>query len=229
MFKFFRKIDIMSSIAQLLVVVLLLPFIAILIRLIMPDTIGNFITGILGEIPVISVGSDLFENFSNSQSINVFDYFNTIIDVAGKNMIEMTIIGLCVYDSRRLFSLIGIKGLPIISTVVGVFVGCFCLRWINSEEMYMYMLAVLLIITAGVVIFVVKGHFFKWFWDFGLGTGMAVITATATSGFLSVLSLMIKGGFDTFWVGFEAMLLTLFPMVLCLVVDLIFFGSTKTD
>lgn len=229
MFRTLRKIGIMKSIAQVLVVVILMPFIAVLIRLIMPDQIGDFITGILGEIPLIQYGADLFENYQYSQSIDVLDYFNSIIAIASDTMVEMTIIGLCVYNSRRLFSLLGVKGIPAIQTVVGVFVGCFCLRWINSEEMYFYMLGVLMLITVLVVIFVVRGAFFKWLWDFGLGVGMSVITAATTSSFLCVLTLIINGTFSSFMMGLEAFLLAVFPMLLCLVVDLIFFGNTKTD
>lgn len=229
MFSLLKRLDLKTFIPQIMLVWLLLPFVAVAIENFAPQTTGTFITSVLGEIKVIEHGADFFENYSNAKSINMLDYFSTLIDVASKNMMEMTLVGLCVYNSRRLFSLVGIKGISAVQTVIGVCVACLCLGSIKTESDYFYILGVLLVITALVVIFVVKGHFFKWLWDFSLGTGMAIITATFISGFLSVIMVIFRGGFPSLLDAISASLQTLFPVVLCLFIDIVFFGKVKTD
>lgn len=226
--KKFEKV--MASVAQVLIIVILLPFISVLIYLFMPEKIGSFILTVLDEIPIINVLSNYYTAFAGSESLSSFSLFEYIINAVNESIMSMYIVGLFVFIIRRVseFKIIGMKGIPVLQTVVGIFLSAICLKYIgNSVEANIICSIVLMIVAFVLSVIIQKVKIGKFLWDTGLGMGMATITSGTVSAYLTVLVLIIKGWFDSFLSAINVLIWSLIPALICLFVDYLLFGEKE--
>lgn len=217
--------SVIASIAQILLIVILLPFLAQIIKIVMPEKIVTFITSVLDEIPIISILSNYFMSFSTAEFLNSFSLFAYTIETITSSMLSMYIVGLFVYIFKKLGELIGIRGIPVLQTVVGIFLSCFCFEYIgDSLEKSIVFVVILMIISFVLAVIVQKGNVLKFFMDTGLGIGMATITAGTVCAYCTVLVLIIKGWFDSLLSAVNVLIWALIPALICLLIDYLLFG-----
>lgn len=216
----------MKAIAHILIVVLLLPFACILIKAIAADSIGSFISNTLDEIPVISVLVTYFKSIGSVENLNGMNLFEFTINTITESMFSMYAVGLCVFIFKRIGELIGIKGVPILQTVAGVFISSFILNWTGENEIETVIAdGVLLLIAFGLSFFVKGGLLRSFFWDACIGTGMATISAGTICAYCSVLILIMNGYFGSIGNSIAMAALSFIPACACLVIDYFMFSD----
>ncbi len=216
----------MANIAQLVIIVLLMPFAAIIIKAVAPDTAGTFITNILDEIPVLNVFTSYFSAFKWTESIQVFSLLEYIVEAVSSSVISMYIVGLFVHIAKTAGEIFGMRGIPAIQTVAGIFLSSFCLKYLGNDFEKSILCTFALIITAFVLSVLVKKNAVKsFFWDAGVGIAMATVTAGTTCAYCAVLVLIIKGYFDSLLYAINVLIWALVPALICLLIDYLLFGK----
>lgn len=216
---------IMTSLVQIILLVILLPFIAIVIRLIMPDQIGEILKNIFDEIPIVKVLSNYFLVLAQTKELNSFSLFEYTIETVSETILGTYIVGIWVYIFKHLGELIGLRGLPVLQTIIGILVSCFCLRFIGDDiRSNILCVLILAVIAFGIAIIVRKGNIGKFALDIGVGIGMATITSATVSAYCTVLVLIMRGMFGSLWEGIYIAFLALIPATICLLIDYLLFG-----
>lgn len=217
---------IMASIAQVLLVVLVLPFLAIIIKAVSPDSIGAFITNTLDEIPVIKIFLSYFTAFEATESIGGFVLFEFIINTIASSIMSMYIVGLFVYIFKVLGELIGMRGISAIQTVIGIFLSSFCLSYLKDDFEKSILCSLVLIVIAFVLsVLLNKSPVLSFFWNAGVGIAMATITAGTVCAYCTVLVLIIKGYFPSLLSAVNVLIWALIPALICLLVEYLLFGK----
>ncbi len=212
-----------KTIAQILIVVLLLPFACILIKAIAPESIGYFIMNTLDEIPVINVLVEYFKAIGSVENLNGMNLFEYTVNAISESIFSMYIVGLCVFIFKQL---IGRKGVEILPTVAGVFISSFILRWVGENNIDTLIASGILLVIAFIVTLIRKGGILRsFFWDACIGTGMSAITAGTVCAYCAVLVLIIKGYFGGFLPSVGMAALSLVPAVICLLIEYFMFGD----
>ncbi len=223
--KSFIKEKLFPSVAQIILLVILFPFIAIIIRVIMPEQAGEFIKNTLEEIPIVNILTDYYSAVSVAEDLKVFYLFEFIIEAIKTTILSTYIVGLCAYIFKDIGELIGIRGIAGIQAIAGILAGCFCLKFIGDGiEANIICTAILMIIAFVITLISRKGSVISYLFKTGIEIGMTVITSATVSAYCVSLALLMRGRFESIWEGICIVLLSLIPATICLLIDYLLFG-----
>ena len=147
--------DIISNVAQVILIVILLPFMAIICAAVMgnnaPSAFVDFLLALVGKIPVCDIWVDVLANISSGMTQS--NYIDLMGYVILKEGLEALLLGVCVHATNQFFSkILEQHGLPIFSTMLGVALSSVLLTFSGVFKNVLMELGVILIMAIGIII-----------------------------------------------------------------------------
>ena len=183
--------------AQIALAVILLPFVAILIHLILPDGMLTIVINSIQEIPVIgqmlSMLGTLEAELEGGALPSVSEYlYYTFVQVETA-VVESCVIGMCIYMCVQVGTLLFIRGVPILQTIIGVILGAITLEAMHGSMDYA-ILAMTFMMIANIVLtmFVAMGQIVKKILSVFLGIAMQSILAGFAAGYIALLTMFMQ-------------------------------------
>lgn len=183
--------------AQIALAVILLPFVAILIHLILPDGMLTIVINSIQEIPVIgqmlAMLSTLSAELEGGALPPVSEYlYYTFVQVETA-VVESCVIGMCIYMCVQVGTLLFIRGVPILQTIIGVILGAITLEAMHGSMDYA-ILAMTFMMIANIVLtmFVATGQIVKKILSVFLGIAMQSILAGFAAGYIALLTMFMQ-------------------------------------
>lgn len=183
--------------AQIALAVILLPFVAILIHLILPDGMLTIVINSIQEIPVIgqmlSMLGTLEAELEGGALPSVSEYLLYTVEQVEKASVETAVIGMCVYMCVQVGTLLFIRGVPILQTIIGVILGAITLEAMHGSMDYA-ILAMTFMMIANIVLtmFVAMGQIVKKILSVFLGIAMQSILAGFAAGYIALLTMFMQ-------------------------------------
>ena len=180
--------------AQIALAVILLPFVAILIHLILPDGMLTIVINSIQEIPVIgqmlSMLGTLEAELEGGALPSVSEYLLYTVEQVS---VETAVIGMCVYMCVQVGTLLFIRGVPILQTIIGVILGAITLQAMQGSTAYaLYAAAFMVIANIVLTIFVATGQVVKKILSVFLGLGLQCLLAGFAAGYVALLTMFLK-------------------------------------
>ena len=115
--------NIISNIAQIILIVILLPFLAIICSAVFgkdaPATFVDFLVSLIGQIPVCDIWVDIL--YQSSSGLTQSDFIEAIPIALLRSVPETLLLTVSVHASNQFFrSILKQRGLPIFSTMLGI-------------------------------------------------------------------------------------------------------------
>lgn len=183
--------------AQIALAVILLPFVAILIHLILPDGMLTIVINSIQEIPVIgqmlAMLGTLSAELEGGTLPPVSEYlYYTFVQVETA-VVESCVIGMCIYMCVQVGTLLFIRGVPILQTIIGVILGAITLEAMHGSMDYA-ILAMTFMMIANIVLtmFVATGQIVKKILSVFLGIAMQSILAGFAAGYIALLTMFMQ-------------------------------------
>ena len=183
--------------AQIALAVILLPFVAILIHLILPDGMLTIVINSIQEIPVIgqmlAMLGTLSAELEGGALPPVSEYlYYTFVQVETA-VVESCVIGMCIYMCVQVGTLLFIRGVPILQTIIGVILGAITLEAMHGSMDYA-ILAMTFMMIANIVLtmFVAMGQIVKKLLSVFLGIAMQSILAGFAAGYIALLTMFMQ-------------------------------------
>lgn len=183
--------------AQIALAVILLPFVAILIHLILPDGMLTIVINSIQEIPVIgqmlAMLGTLSAELEGGALPPVSEYlYYTFVQVETA-VVESCVIGMCIYMCVQVGTLLFIRGVPILQTIIGVILGAITLEAMHGSMDYA-ILAMTFMMLANIVLtmFVATGQIVKKILSVFLGIAMQSILAGFAAGYIALLTMFMQ-------------------------------------
>lgn len=183
--------------AQIALAVILLPFVAILIHLILPDGMLTIVINSIQEIPVIgqmlAMLGTLSAELEGGALPPVSEYlYYTFVQVETA-VVESCVIGMCIYMCVQVGTLLFIRGVPILQTIIGVILGAITLEAMHGSMDYA-ILAMTFMMIANIVLtmFVATGQIVKKILSVFLGIAMQSILAGFAAGYIALLTMFMQ-------------------------------------
>lgn len=183
--------------AQIALAVILLPFVAILIHLILPDGMLAIVINSIQEIPVIgqmlAMLGTLSAELEGGALPPVSEYlYYTFVQVETA-VVESCVIGMCIYMCVQVGTLLFIRGVPILQTIIGVILGAITLEAMHGSMDYA-ILAMTFMMIANIVLtmFVAMGQIVKKILSVFLGIAMQSILAGFAAGYIALLTMFMQ-------------------------------------
>lgn len=183
--------------AQIALAVILLPFVAILIHLILPDGMLTIVINSIQEIPVIgqmlAMLGTLSAELEGGALPPVSEYlYYTFVQVETA-VVESCVIGMCIYMCVQVGTLLFIRGVPILQTIIGVILGAITLEAMHGSMDYA-ILAMTFMMIANIVLtmFVSTGQIVKKILSVFLGIAMQSILAGFAAGYIALLTMFMQ-------------------------------------
>lgn len=183
--------------AQIALAVILLPFVAILIHLILPDGMLAIVINSIQEIPVIgqmlAMLGTLSAELEGGALPPVSEYlYYTFVQVETA-VVESCVIGMCIYMCVQVGTLLFIRGVPILQTIIGVILGAITLEAMHGSMDYA-ILAMTFMMIANIVLtmFVATGQIVKKILSVFLGIAMQSILAGFAAGYIALLTMFMQ-------------------------------------
>ena len=147
--------DIISNVAQVILIVILLPFMAIICAAVMgnnaPSAFVDFLLALVGKIPVCDIWVDVLANISSGMTQS--NYIDLMGYVILKEGLEALLLGVCVHATNQFFlKILEQNGLPIFSTMLGVVLSSVLLTFSGVFQNVLMELGVILIMAIGIII-----------------------------------------------------------------------------
>ena len=147
--------DIISNVAQIILIVILLPFIAIICAAVLgnnaPSAFVDFLLALVGKIPVCDIWVDVLANISSGMTQS--NYIDLMGYVILKEGLEALLLGVCVHATNQFFlKILEQNGLPIFSTMLGVVLSSVLLTFSGVFQNVLMELGVILIMAIGIII-----------------------------------------------------------------------------
>lgn len=183
--------------AQIALAVILLPFVAILIHLILPDGMLTIVINSIQEIPVIgqmlAMLGTLEAELEGGALPSVSEYLLYTVEQVEKASVETAVIGMCVYMCVQVGTLLFIRGVPILQTIIGVILGAITLEAMHGSMDYA-ILAMTFMMIANIVLtmFVATGQIVKKILSVFLGIAMQSILAGFAAGYIALLTMFMQ-------------------------------------
>ena len=147
--------NIISNIAQIILIVILLPFLAILCSVVLgkdaPATFVDFLVSLIGQIPVCDIWVDIL--YQSSSGLTQSDFIEAIPIALLRSVPETLLLTVSVHASNQFFrSILKQRGLPIFSTMLGVVLSSVLLTFSGVFQNVLMELGVILIMAIGIII-----------------------------------------------------------------------------
>ena len=212
--------DIISNVAQVILIVILLPFIAIICKAVLgnnaPSGFVGFLLALVGKIPLCDIWVDILPNVSSGMT--QADYIDSMAFVILRGGLEAVLLGVCVHATNQFFSkILEQRGLPIFSTMLGVALSSVLLTFSGVFQNVLMELGVILIMAIGIII-MFKAVFYVHEKDkgdretiFGFNRIFFLIIDGAmgiiTSSYVAVVVVMMLGKYKSFGAGMRTLVL----------------------
>ena len=151
--------NIISNIAQIILIVILLPFLAILCSVVLgkdaPATFVDFLVSLIGQIPVCDIWVDIL--YQSSSGLTQSDFIL-------RSVPETLLLTVSVHASNQFFrSILKQRGLPIFSTMLGIVLSTIITSAARISESLIMELGVIVITSIGIMLalkaaFGIRGH-----------------------------------------------------------------------
>lgn len=138
-----RRAGLISNIAQILILVLILP---IVFAIIDADTLMNFIQG----VPIFDTWTGILYNYATIDT-------SSLVWIYTKSFFEALIMGICVHTSIGIGNVLQAKGLPILSTFVGIIAGSIIIKLLGVTQGFQIILYIAIMLIG--ILMMVKGVF----------------------------------------------------------------------
>ena len=185
--------------AQIALAVILLPFVAILIHLILPDGMLTIVINSIQEIPVIgqmlSMLGTLEAELEGGALPSVSEYLLYTVEQVEKASVETAVIGMCIYMCVQIGTLLFIRGVPVLQTIIGVILGAITLQAMQGSTAYaLYAAAFMVIANVVLTIFVATGagRGKKSLSGVPSGLGLQCLLAGFAAGYIALLTMFLK-------------------------------------
>ena len=147
--------DIISNVAQVILIVILLPFMAIICAAVLgnnaPSAFVDFLLALVGKIPLCDIWVDVLANISSGMTQS--DYIDSMGLVILKGGLEAVLMAACVHATNQFFlKILEQNGLPIFSTMLGVVLSSVLLTFSGVFQNVLMELGVILIMAIGIII-----------------------------------------------------------------------------
>lgn len=183
--------------AQIALAVLLLPFAAILVHMILPDDALTVVLNGVQEIPMVgqmlSMLGTLEAELEGGALPSVSEYLLYTVEQVEKASVETAVIGMCVYMCVQIGTLLFIRGVPVLQTIIGVILGAITLQAMQGSTAYaLYAAAFMVIANVVLTIFVATGQVVKKILSVFLGLGLQCLLAGFAAGYVALLTMFLK-------------------------------------
>ena len=158
--------NIISNIAQIILIVILLPFLAILCSVVLgkdaPATFVDFLVSLIGQIPVCDIWVDIL--YQSSSGLTQSDFIEAIPIALLRSVPETLLLTVSVHASNQFFrSILKQRGLPIFSTMLGIVLSTIITSAARISESLIMELGVIVITSIGIMLalkaaFGIRGH-----------------------------------------------------------------------
>lgn len=220
----FRLKNIIPSVAQLLLAVLILPVLCFILKLLAPDGGWQFISRLVDEVGIMETWFSLTGDYVRSlgAALTTEGYIAAVISPLPQIMLEEALMGMCIYLLKTIGTMLFIRGVPVLQTVLGVFLGCITIRAAAVDESGMYTIAAIaFLIVANIVltIFTAGGQPLQKVLSVFLGIGLSVATAGMGAAYIAALAQIANGYVTDIKVCFALIGFTLCPLLIVLLAD----------
>lgn len=183
--------------AQIALAVILLPFAAILVHMILPDDALTVVLNGVQEIPMVgqmlSMLGTLEAELEGGALPSVSEYLLYTVEQVEKASVETAVIGMCVYMCVQIGTLLFIRGVPVLQTIIGVILGAITLQAMQGSTAYaLYAAAFMVIANVVLTIFVATGQVVKKILSVFLGLGLQCLLAGFAAGYVALLTMFLK-------------------------------------
>lgn len=183
--------------AQIALAVLLLPFAAILVHMILPDDALTVVLNGVQEIPMVgqmlSMLGTLEAELEGGALPPVSEYLLYTVEQVEKASVETAVIGMCIYMCVQIGTLLFIRGVPILQTIIGVILGAITLEAMQGSTAYaLYAAAFMVIANVVLTIFVATGQIVKKILSVFLGLGLQCLLAGFAAGYVALLTMFMQ-------------------------------------
>lgn len=175
----------------------LLPFAAILVHMILPDDALTVVLNGVQEIPMVgqmlSMLGTLEAELEGGALPSVSEYLLYTVEQVEKASVETAVIGMCVYMCVQIGTLLFIRGVPVLQTIIGVILGAITLQAMQGSTAYaLYAAAFMVIANVVLTIFVATGQVVKKILSVFLGLGLQCLLAGFAAGYVALLTMFLK-------------------------------------
>ncbi|MDD2956305.1 MAG: hypothetical protein PHD67_08325, partial [Oscillospiraceae bacterium] len=222
--------NVIASVAQIVLAVLLLPGLCFLYHLIVPDDNGNILLNLFAQVPVLENWLEVLSGalLSTGAPIDVATYAEMVIDPVGQAIADSAVLGMCIYACKTIGTMIYIRGIPVLQTVVGVIVGCITCKAMDGDFGYTLM-AVLFLMLLNVVLTILCAHgqVLIKIAGIAMGLGYQMLVAGAGASYAAALALVMHGAVDSLAMAVALLLVPLCALLILLLVDYLFLTPKK--
>lgn len=200
-----------ANIAQLLIVLILLPFACFLIQLISPDTTGEYLLGVFCETNYVKYFFDAIQSSITAYDFtqNALAYAETFNTMAAKCIMEASITGCCIFVFRMIWRFIKVlDGVwPLLPAVAATIVSCLILKIFEGDQTMMLAANVFMVVLSMVLALVYSGDMeegrflsFKRMFRVFFSIGFQAIIALVWTSYFCILLFIMNHHIET-WTG----------------------------
>lgn len=131
-----KKGDLISSFAQIIILIVILPFVFMIIDV---NTLMNFIQG----IPIFDVWTQVLYNYHTVSA-------DSLMQIYSNSFFDAVILGICVHVMNGLGNLLEMRGLPVLTTFLGIAAGCIFIKILGISQS-LYLTVVVFVIIIGIM------------------------------------------------------------------------------
>ncbi len=214
--------NLIATVAQILLAILVLPALSVILKLLMPEGAVAFLWNLLQEVPFMDVWLGIVTDFSASASQTILpaSYLEMVLSPVRNAMAEACVIGMCIYMCKTVGTMIYIRGVPVLQTVFGVFLGCIVLRAMQGDMTYSIM-AIGFMVIANIVLTILaaSGQVLQKVLGIFLGLGLQSVIAGLAAAYVAALTLILRGYVSSFFVAVGLVGGTSLPLLIVLLLD----------
>lgn len=214
-----------GTLIQIMIAVILLPFLCVVMKALIPDTAVNYLWNLLFEVPVMGDIMNMARDLASaSAKPDGFAYVTQIIQIVGVGSLDALILGMCVHALKTVSTPVPILGAPVLQTIFGVFLGCIVVKAIGVSNVAYGTMAISFLIILNFLLsaFFSGENGFTKFLKVLISLSFECIVAALTSAYICVLMLTLRGEIPENKQVLLALLATVVPMLIMLLVDYFF-------
>lgn len=230
---FLKKKNMMASVAQVLLAVILLPMICMLLNVLIPDNCMEFLLNLVGELPVwseiVEIIIQLIVKIQSSSNVDFLFFYNALIKAIQYSILEAVILGLCVYACKAIGTMLYIRGIPVLQALFGILLGTITLKAMENDDIVKYTSFLFLIVLDVVLtLFEASGQLLKKILGVLIGMGTQSLIAGLSAGYVLVLAYILSGSIKDLSVIVALLMIILIPLICFLCLDYVLFTAIKS-
>lgn len=215
---FGKRSNIIPSVAQIILVIIILPGVCFLLSLLVgKDGAFSVLKDFFSNICIMGKWFELLLLPQQSMEMNsTLETYNELIIYTGETIIQTCIMAMCLSLGIEIGKIIGIKGIPLIQSLIGVVLGCivinsFGLKNDISSLIVIFVLTILNLIAA----FIGSSAIRKLF----IGFGLDIIIAALYSGYICLNMLILNGKITDIKIVLISLFVIMVPLVICICLE----------